>query len=150
MSAYQVPDWTINKIVAFLSDKTGHQRIGSKCVDPFLSAAYDLWHGNGHPEDEEYRQAECARLANDLAAMNDRAICARYKEAGESGPWTIYKQEAAPVRLVALKMMHCLRYQCAEGEVPNEPLFASLNETCLLLAQQIVVDSADYDKSAGW
>ena len=47
------------------------------------------------------------------------------------------------------KAIHCLLYQCCEGNVPNSPLYDELNHAAGELAHRIVQDLPEYDK-ASW
>jgi hypothetical protein len=47
-----------------------------------------------------------------------------------------------------LEALHCLRYQCSEGNVPETDLFAALQSACTLLAETIIETLPNYTRAA--
>jgi hypothetical protein len=101
-----------------------------------------------------------------LYAMNIEAIMQRYPDCRtdpdnmpgwqgcEMMPTTYYFGNfRRPMReaelVICLKAMHCLSYQCSEGDVPKTPLFKALEEACGVIAGVVVTSLPGY-QSAPW
>lgn len=92
-------------------------------------------------------------LSKRLYLLNQAALMQRYDDKPDSSYVQIPKFEwklAAMVSPIScLKAIHCLSYQCAEGNVPEEPLYKWLENVGHALADQIVSKTKEYDE-AGW
>lgn len=150
MSAFIVADRTINKIVAFLSEKPdGHGRDAART---FKEVGYAIV-PNGDTL-AKVAQTEQQRLARDLFEMNCRAVDQRYEDhpaKTEFHPKPFrFKRESPPSALEAIKRMGCLSYQCCEGDVPDEPLYKALREAQNAAALSYVYDLPEWDKLDCW
>jgi hypothetical protein len=81
-----------------------------------------------------------------LYEMNSRAIEARYHEKGAVPDYRFADPHATEVE--RFKAMQCLLYQCAEGTVPDEPVYKELEAVSRALAGKIVCDLPAYDRAA--
>lgn len=127
MSAFIVEDRTINVIVSALfspvvPDSESKRRLLAQHEDPEL-------------------------LAQTLFAMNVEAVNARDGVDANSMPLRIRRTWEQPSRIQALKSLHCWLYQCAEGKVPNYPLYKQLRTISREMAVTIVCELPEYDKA---
>jgi hypothetical protein len=150
MSAYVVQDRTINKIVAFLSERK--DGLGSDAARAFKELGYNIV-PNGDTLSKT-ADSEQKRLAKDLFEMNCRAVDQRYadhpaKTEFHPKPFK-HEWEDAPPALEAIKRMGCLGYQCCEGHVPEEPLYKALREAQNAAALSYIYDLPEWDKLDCW
>lgn len=79
-------------------------------------------------------------LGRELLAMNSAALAARYGEplqtAADFADFRFWPRAYSPIQ--QYKALRCLRYQCAEGNVPEWPLFKRLETIAAALALAIV------------
>lgn len=114
---------------------------------------------------------DLSRLGRTLYAMNRRAVFTRYgtdalseMDPGDLHETYDYTQPPPPSYAMhfnpltskhtaefyaCLKAMHCLLYQCSEGNVPDEPLFAALEAGAGELAQFLARKTQAYE-NAPW
>jgi len=91
-----------------------------------------------------------SKIGRKLFLMNRRALHARYVCSDDNPlPQFVFERWADATPVEQFKAIHCLLYQCAEGNVPESPLYDELNRAAGELAQRIVQDLPDYDK-ASW
>src|SRR5215831_5313351 len=91
-----------------------------------------------------------SKIGRKLFLMNRRALHAGYVCSGDNPlPQFVFERWADATPVEQFKAIHCLLYQCSEGNVPNSPLYDALNHAARELAQWIVQDLPDYDK-ASW
>lgn len=143
MSAFIVSDKTIAEIVSFCSRNFNFSSYR------FNSASH---RSNAHRHFAKYYGEKTGfqekELANDLIAMNYRAVNARYEEKIEphlfSGQFT-----GGQNKFQVLKSAQCLHYQCSEGDVPQEPLFQVLEKFMNDLTSEIIEDLPEYE-AAQW
>ena len=83
------------------------------------------------------------KFARELHKMNVRAVRARYSDDKHRYPF-VYKPTQCSIHQ-AVKSMHCMHYQCSEGDVPAEPLFKLLEELTHAIESAIVTHSAEYE-----
>lgn len=89
-------------------------------------------------------------LGRKLFAMNQRAVQARYgvrKDGYDAVPEYRYVS-VIPDRYAALKALCSLKYQCSEGDVPEEPLYKELSEAVSELALKIAMSAPEYERAA--
>jgi hypothetical protein len=90
------------------------------------------------------------RIGRKLFLMNRRALRARYGCGEHLGlPEFVFEKWADATPVQQFKAIHCLLYQCHEGNVHESRLYAELNHSAGELAQRIVQDLPEYDK-ASW
>lgn len=92
-------------------------------------------------------EAKRTEFGKALFAMNHRALNARYNDP------IITEAEidltSSPRNYSAIekyKAIMCLKYQCSEGDVPDEPLFKELEELGNQVAHDIAHDHPEYSK----
>ena len=92
------------------------------------------------------------RLGVDLLHLNYRALGERYHECEVPDKASLsFRYSPKGYTLVQLlKAVRCLRYQCAEGSVPDELLFKRLEACIGALALQIVDALPEYQECDGW
>jgi len=83
------------------------------------------------------------RFARELHRMNVRAV--RYRYADDKHRYTFVYEPVKCSIYQAVKSMHCLHYQCSEGDVPEEPLFKLLEDLTHAIESAIVTHSAEYE-----
>ena len=89
------------------------------------------------------------KIGRKLFLLNRKALHARYG-CGEHlhVPEFVFEKWADATPVEQFKAIHCLFYQCSEGDVANSPLYDELNHAAGELAQRIVQDLPDYDRAS--
>jgi hypothetical protein len=123
--------------------------------------------GHGLREILDVPIEEVRELVPELRAMNIRAVVERYDEnadeysgdnpiiydptpaPGEPILLSAEMYAAPPERAALLKMLHCLHYQCIQGDVPQEDLFAKLEEWAHTVENAIATSTREYE-AAPW
>lgn len=80
--------------------------------------------------------------------MNAQAVAARYPDRAQEspGPFKYALRHCKPV--VALKALHCLIYQCSEGDVPELALYHQLRDRERHVMREIVDELPEYQNAA--
>ena len=89
---------------------------------------------------------EQMKLLLALHKMNVEAVCQRYgsdESKDYPAPTELNRKTPTPIQL--LKSLHCYLYQCSEGNIPEQPLFKSLENMSDRLAQSIATALPEYD-----
>jgi hypothetical protein len=120
--------------------------VNPSVIDKVVGYMYDGQHDE-HVRGRNYTSDEFNEFGRALYAMNVNAVNQRYEDNNE--PPTYNYRRRNPTRHETLKAMHCLRYQCSEGNVPECALYAKLTEAIHSLADDIVTDSPEWD-AAPW
>ena len=91
-----------------------------------------------------------SKIGRKLFLMNRKALHARYGHSGDERlPDFVFERWADATPVEQFKAIHCLLYQCSEGNAPNSPLYDELNRAAAELAQRIVQDLQEYEQ-ASW
>lgn len=139
MSAYIVEDVVINAIVGYLRT----DRDGAWLRHRIKEAGFDL---------EDKTQAGCIALGQALYNLNHRACGIRYPGSdelpGEGAIPYIYRRMSAIERIPALKALHCLKYQCSEGDAVHDPIYKLLEDIEISWMCKIVRALPAYDRAA--
>ena len=104
-----------------------------------------------------YKPKEYTKLGNDLFAMNYDAINQRY---GEKTPSIDFTPHCHPIILMGLfgkcgyiqiiKSLHCLHYQCSEGDIPETNILYKMIEECSLEVSEQLVRKLPQYESTQW
>jgi hypothetical protein len=92
------------------------------------------------------------QIGQRLWKLNERAVNIRYPAgAHEESALPEFRYRPKNYKLVQqFKSVQCLRYQCAEGDIPDtSPLFGEMTDLMNTLARKIVDGLPEYD-SAAW
>lgn len=79
-----------------------------------------------------------------LFEMNARAVSQRYGEKPEDVKFQIVHDDPTS-KMSAVKALHCLRYQCSEGDVPKDPLFKKISRAIEILSEDIVCNMPEWN-----
>ena len=135
MSAFLVPQTLINSILSHIQ----FDAVSRDDASPFTEMGYDLGSAAG-----------LKALGSDLWALNHQALNERYGD--DSEPKKLFKVHT-DTKLVSLPVLYknicCLRYQCAEGDVPETALFKCLSPFAANVAETYMRKSKEYD-DAQW
>lgn len=140
MSSWVCPDETINRIVTYL-----YHQIDSR--DSIIGKIKEITGLDVRHFDEAEKFGFLLRELN-LRGTGQRYDTDRTKTMNDFGvkEYGGFRElEASKVQV--LKSIHCLHYQCAEGDTDEQPLFKLLDEICDILANDIVMSSPEYDKA---
>lgn len=144
MSSYLVQQETIEQIVGRIYAMTLADPKDSllKPLGRVCGFFQDLVH---HPGNE--LEFAMAKLADNMLHLNNLALGARYHDEPVSyaRPWRVRLGDIGNVQL--FKSIQCWLYQCAEGDVPADPLYQAFEEFSSKLAQHIVYDLPEYAKA---
>jgi hypothetical protein len=134
MSAYVVSPNTINAVVNAING-TGGQDGPSEMRSPFLNLNHRIFF-------------DWTLFGQMLMDMNIAAVLQRYKDDLDMIPKEKYRFKSVRYpKIVSYKCMHCLIYQCSEGDVPEWPLFKALERAAAALAESIVCDLPEYNQA---
>ena len=136
MSAFVVEDQTINEIVNFLEfhESSWPGRIVFKETNILLNS------------EEGPKQ-----LAEEMFKLNVEAVNQRYgeNEAHNFRPldfkFGYVAAKVAPVQ--AFKSLKCWLYQCSEGNVPETPLYKTMDQLSGWIAETIVRELPEYEQA---
>lgn len=126
MSAFMCSNAHIMQVVALLGD-------------------FDQWVGFRGPDSYDKR----TRLGRKLVAMNKAAIWQRYGESVETQPFKwcqSYVVRNNMGRVAQAKLLHCLLYQCAEGDVPKWALYKRLEMARCIIDHWFMRDETTTDQ----
>jgi len=141
MSAFVVADETINTVVSWLEMKA------SGAPDLYFGGCSRILAEAGY-QVEFSEHAE--RLADDMFALNVEAVNQRYGE-GEAEQFRPldfeYRFSIPPSPVRTVKALDCWMYQCAEGNVPETPLFKLMDRVRNAIYRGIVHSSEAYDQA---
>lgn len=82
-------------------------------------------------------------LGQKLYELNAKAVAQRYEETPERVKFT--REESPVSKISAVKALHCLRYQCSEGDVPKDPLFKKISRAIEILSEDIVCNLPEWN-----
>ena len=141
MSAFMVSDETINDPIAFLKSFTNQDSW-------ILSSLLELGYIFGNEISRE-------KLAKDLFQLNIEAIEQRYGK-GQAKEFRALNFKfvdrcSKPNRnniYQCCKSLHCLMYQCSEGDVPEKELYKAMKEVIHKLEAHIVNSLPAYVRAA--
>ena len=145
MSAFIITEKTMRSIIYNLFWNHDFKRVNS------------IFRYNDYRVIDEHDHKDFHNLAKEFYAMNRDAVKQRYNEPDNSdyikipdcdkidwtGPGTNLN------KFQALKSMHCLKYQCSEGNVPKTPLYKFLEDLIHNWESYIINEIPEY-KNAGW
>ena len=140
MSAFVVEDETINRVVAYLLNLAWGRDDGW-IPDLTCRAGFDL----SDPDNAE-------RLAQAMFDLNVAAVDARYGEgeAAQFRPLDFAYQPVTPPSLIgAYKALQCWAYQCSEGDVPDSPLYQTMDAIRDTMARRYIEAAPAYE-AAPW
>ena len=104
-------------------------------------------------------EEQCQRLGQELHDMNIDAVGQRYPDTVGNGgmPGTMGDDGELDTFVFVpsynfdpfqvLKSIHCLLYQCSEGDVDTRDLFKQLERWGFNIARSIVMDMPEYERS---
>ena len=134
MSAYIVSDLCIERIGTIL--KNGYR---TESLTYFKDKIKELGFNLENPE---HFQGFCEELHN----LNVRAVDQRYSETNQIlAPR--YQERFNYSKIADLKNLSCYLYQCAEGDIPEQPLYKFLRQLEGSIAKSIVSDLPEYEKA---
>jgi len=113
----------------------------------------------GFPDGARYLdlgdEADLLRLTQELYDLNAAAYVARYPREAEdvrafdpadfSSGFAVGLHHDFDSRVAAYKAASCLRYQCSEGDVPEQPLYKALVQFIGDLACETIDETDEYD-----
>lgn len=137
MSAFIVDFKSINKIVTWIDRSISNNDILSSEVRELLKKNNITL---GYQKDLQF-------LANAFYFLNKIAVDTRYDENTLIQVMRYNKEEATDIQV--LKSLHCLCYQCSEGEVPSMKLFKVIEKLIRILERHIINELPEY-KNAEW
>ena len=140
--------------------------VENKCIENILHAASIV-----HGEVEEKVSLEhrgkgygFLELGQKLLEMNENAVNQRYRESSSGDKFkfstnmvslmaianknTDATRPAHVNNIQAYKSINCFLYQCSEGDVPESELFKEVEHLQAALADKMIKQLPEYDKSA--
>lgn len=85
-------------------------------------------------------------LGQRLYALNAEAIQQRY---GDEQRVNFAPERGEVSKISAVKALHCLRYQCSEGNVPSKKLYKMISRAIEILSEDIVCNLPEWN-TAPW
>lgn len=141
MSAFIVEDETINRIVTWA--ETNARKIRGT-LSEFKIGEIEMTK-QGFIAEAKLSEQDLQKMANSFLLLNKLGVDSRYDEKKELHPMK-FRREFAP-DIQVLKSMHCLRYQCDEGENNKQPGFKLLEELIQILTDSIINSLPEYEKA---
>jgi hypothetical protein len=84
------------------------------------------------------------KLGQKMLELNAKAVASRYEEPVEDVLFV--GSDHIPSKISAVKALHCLRYQCSEGDVPKDPLFKKISRAIEILSEDIVCNLPQWNE----
>ena len=117
--------------------------VDTTCMDRVVRG-FDLLSGRPDLRSDLFR----THTGRELFNLNIEAVRQRYGSADDmlEDGWQVDNYQYSepppvpdcPPEVDSLKAMHCLIYQCSEGNVPEQPLYRTLVETSQMLEQRVL------------
>jgi len=131
MSAFIVENETIDNIISFLYWKN---------KEIYFEHILEK---KGIVEEKDFES-----LAEKLLIMNIKAVDCRYGTESDAGLIADYKWNDSLKNIYqTLKSIHCLLYQCSEGDVPETELFKFLMEIQHAIESKIINELPEYQQA---
>jgi hypothetical protein len=136
MSAFMVEDKTINRVVSFV-DRQLRKGVWPIIAQRFADAGFVL--------DEGF----CERLGKAMFSLNIRGVNTRYgdREAQSFRTLTYRYQPEWASEIQVYKSLCCWRYQCMEGDIPEDPFYQLMQDITHVLADWIISHLPEYDRA---
>jgi hypothetical protein len=135
MSSFIVEPKTINRIVTWIGHTVrGDSGLASSVRFLCQREGIDLEAGSG-----------LDALANAFRLLNSIGTDTRYRNHEVVQVMRFQHEPASDIQV--LKAMHCLRYQCSEGNVPKMRFYRFLNRLIRLLESHIVHQLPEYERA---
>jgi hypothetical protein len=137
MSAFTVEDKTINRVVTWLRTELNDSNYSREQPQERLSM---------NVVEDSFVQ----ELGQAMFQLNIEGVNTRYadKPAAQFRKLDYAYQTEFVSDVQVLKSMRCWLYQCAEGEVPNDPLYRFFDEVVAPhLLYQIITKLPEYDQA---
>ncbi len=135
MSAFIVSDACINRVVAHIADAQVND-YARRVLAQDVGIVVNLTDG---PQ----------RLASAMFSLNVEAVRQRYP--GETGeafrPLNFQHRHELCSTMQAYKSLACWLYQCAEGNVPETPLYRAMQRVKWSIADHIICELPAYNKA---
>lgn len=137
MSSFLVEVETIRRIVDFMDRQQYSDNIHT-------TSFKRLFKDNNLPtNDEGYLDLD--QVGTALMDLNRQAVDYRYDETNQV---QVYKHEDLKSSdLQVLKSLHCLMYQCSEGDIDKKPLYKFLVQLDRLLMSKVINELPEYNKA---
>lgn len=155
MSAFIVSDQTINNLANTFNFIAEYDQSCGRTPYEVRRLIQDLkiQNGGSYPTgvifiDENQANESAKKIAQALYDLNVRAVNYRYNK-NDDTEFTAFKNKM-PInnKFQLLKSLHCLIYQCSEGNIPNDPLYKRLETISSCIAIDIVKNLPEYDAAA--
>lgn len=135
MSAFMVSNECMNNVINGL----------------FWNHQFKDWNSEIYKEQNLNDSEDFEELAIRLFTLNQSALIQRYpNEKADSDyiqiPKFEWKGKTCNI-YQTLKSLHCLHYQCSEGEIPEEPLYKWLDKVISALESYIINRLSEYEKA---
>lgn len=141
MSAFIVEDKTINRIVTWVEANARNLR-GTLSEFKIGEIERDK---HGFILGAKLSESDLQKMANSFLAMNKLAVDDRYRGNNLVMAFRFRREHAQEMQV--LKSMQCLRYQCSEGNVPEQPAFKFLERLIDVLMDEIISGLPEYEKA---
>ena len=135
MSSFIVENKTINRVLSYLHSHP--DVLGSILMDIFRELGFSLDSSKG-----------LTGLGTAMMTLNALAVSQRYDEPINMKAINNYEfkfEECSEIQ--ALKSLRCWLYQCAEGNVPERPLYKLFRDVSYRLAIDIINSLDEYNKA---
>ena len=88
-------------------------------------------------------------IFNELANMNIEALKSRYNDYEDMVGEVRYMPDVPRFesQIQLLKSLHCYKYQCTEGKVPNCKTYKSISEYIGYIADKIATSTKEYSEA---
>lgn len=151
MSTFVCEARTVNRLATFIAYHLRTSRIGGEYHHREIFSALGV-------NDRDPNADPQAEIARALHILNCDAVSQRYPQdslADLPGRIDEARGDDFPARMEPpttphqlLKHLSCFLYQCAEGDVPERPIYKALRDLEHFLAMRIIDDLPEYQQAA--
>ena len=131
MSSWIVNDSVINSVIELIQESDNFDNLKTKLVN--LKFYGDSW------------KIDWKKFGQALLDMNYEAVNQRYNEKEKASKFKLKSTDFDIYQKI--KNLHCLHYQCMEGNIPETNLFKFIEELDYIIESSIISSNQLYEKA---
>ena len=131
MSSWIVNDSVINSVIELIQESDNFDNLKTKLVN--LKFYGDSW------------EIDWKKFGQALLDMNYEAVNQRYNEKEKASKFKLKSTDFDIYQKI--KNLHCLHYQCMEGNIPETNLFKFIEELDYIIESSIISSNQLYEKA---
>lgn len=153
MSAFILKTEVINKLADTMASRAQWGtnetwQTKSACIALFQSLPGARFSSQWGFNSAEQQNSATRALAEAMHNLNRQAVCSRYGDCEGFETYDGYSSAGYfRTQFDLLKALHCLIYQCSEGNCPEADLFKSLETVAAAIEHDLIIKMPEYEKA---